>query len=68
VIDYLLKGDEYYTGTRWESHLFDVFPELKEFYIKPEDRDKKHQKNKKVVAAHIGINKATTFATSDDYV
>ena len=68
VFDYLLKGDEYYTGTRWESHLFDIFPELEEFYIKPEDRDKKHQKNKKVVAAHIGINKATTFATSDDYV
>ena len=38
VFDYLLKGDEYYTGTKWEMHLFDVFPELKEYYIKPEDR------------------------------
>ena len=40
VFDYLLKGDEYYTGTKWEMHLFDVFPELEEYYIKPEDRRK----------------------------
>jgi len=38
VFDYLLKGDKYYTGTKWEMHLFDVFPELEEYYIKPEDR------------------------------
>jgi len=38
VFDYLLKGDKYYKGTKWEMHLFDVFPELEEYYIKPEDR------------------------------
>ena len=38
TFDYLLKQDEYYIGTKWEMHLFDVFPELKEYYIKPEDR------------------------------
>ena len=38
TFDYLLKADEYYTGTRWELHLFDVFPELEEYYIKPENR------------------------------
>ncbi len=38
TFDYLLLQDEYYVGTKWEMHLFDVFPELEEFYIKPEDR------------------------------
>lgn len=38
TFDYLLKQDEYYVGTKWEMHLFDVFPELEEFYVKPEDR------------------------------
>lgn len=33
VFDYLLKADEFYKGTKWEMHLFDVFPELKEYYI-----------------------------------
>jgi hypothetical protein len=32
VIDYLLLQDKYYEGTKWEMHLFDVFPELKEFW------------------------------------
>ena len=32
VFDYLLKQDEYYKGTKWEMNLFNVFPELKEFY------------------------------------
>lgn len=32
---YLLDGDEYYKGTEYELNLFDVFPELEEFY-KPE--------------------------------
>ena len=31
TIDYLLKIDKYYEGTKWESHLFDVFPELKKY-------------------------------------
>ena len=31
TINYLLKQDEAYKGTKWEMHLFDVFPELKEF-------------------------------------
>ena len=34
VFDYLLKQDEHYVGTKWEMHLFDVFPELEEYYIK----------------------------------
>jgi hypothetical protein len=38
VLDYLLDADEHYKGTRWESHLFDVFPELEEFYIPKYER------------------------------
>jgi len=38
TLDYLLMNDKYYTGTKWESHLFDVFPELEEFYIPPAQR------------------------------
>ena len=38
TLDYLLDADKYYEGTRWELHLFDVFPELKEYYIPKEDR------------------------------
>jgi hypothetical protein len=32
IFEYLLLQDKYYEGTRWEMHLFDVFPELEEFY------------------------------------
>lgn len=32
VCNYLMKGDEAYKGTRWEMELFDLFPELEEFY------------------------------------
>jgi hypothetical protein len=39
LFDYLLDADKYYEGTRWQMHLFDVFPELKEYYVKPEDRE-----------------------------
>jgi len=28
----MLQQDKAYVGTKWESHLFDVFPELKEYY------------------------------------
>ena len=38
VFDYLLKADEYYKGTKWEMNLFDVFPELEEYYIPKENR------------------------------
>ena len=40
VFDYLLDADKYYEGTKWELHLFEVFPELKEHYI-PKDQRKK---------------------------
>lgn len=40
VFQYLLRGDKYYEGTRWESHLFDVFPELEEYYIPHEETPK----------------------------
>lgn len=30
---YLLTQDEYYKGTKFEKNLFEVFPELEEFYI-----------------------------------
>ena len=33
VFDYLLRQDELYKGTKWEMNLFDVFPELEEFYV-----------------------------------
>jgi|TARA_B110000438_G_scaffold297032_1_gene342710 hypothetical protein len=32
TFDYLLKADEYYHGTKWDMDLFEVFPELEEFY------------------------------------
>lgn len=32
TLKYFLDGDEYYKGTRYELNLFDVFPELEEFY------------------------------------
>lgn len=34
---YLLKQDEYYKGTTFEKNLFEVFPELEEFYIPDEN-------------------------------
>jgi len=33
IFEYLLRADKFYEGTKWESHLFEVFPELEEFYI-----------------------------------
>jgi organic radical activating enzyme len=36
IFDYLLRADEFYKGTKWEMNLFEVFPELEEFYIKKE--------------------------------
>ena len=32
ICNYLMKGDEAYRGTKWEMELFDVFPELEEYY------------------------------------
>ena len=32
LIKYLKTGDEAYRGTKWEMELFDLFPELEEFY------------------------------------
>lgn len=32
TLKYFLDGDEYYKGTKYELNLFDVFPELEEFY------------------------------------
>jgi sulfatase maturation enzyme AslB (radical SAM superfamily) len=32
ICNYLMKGDEAYRGTKWEMELFDIFPELKEYY------------------------------------
>ena len=32
TFQYLLKQDKFYEGTKWESHLFQVFPELEEYY------------------------------------
>lgn len=37
--DYLLLQDQAYVGTKWESHLFEVFPELEDYYIPPEQRN-----------------------------
>lgn len=36
TFEYLLKGDEYYKGTKYEKNLFEVFPELEEFYKPPQ--------------------------------
>lgn len=43
VFEYLLKGDKFYEGTKWEMHLFDVFPELEEFYIPQKVTPEKEQ-------------------------
>jgi len=32
IFEYLLRTDKFYEGTKWEMHLFDVFPELEKFY------------------------------------
>ena len=32
TLNYMLQQDKAYVGTKWESHLFDVFPELKEYH------------------------------------
>lgn len=43
IFEYLLRTDKFYEGTKWESHLFEVFPELEEFYIPQEiDTDKEN--------------------------
>ena len=34
TLDYLLMNDKYYKGTKWETHLFDVFPELEPYHKK----------------------------------
>ena len=42
IFEYLLTADKFYEGTKWESHLFDVFPELREYYIpRPLTKQKK---------------------------
>ena len=37
TLDYLFMIDKHYKGTKWEMNLFEVFPELEEFY-KPEEK------------------------------
>ena len=37
TLNYLLMIDKHYKGTKWEMNLFEVFPELEEFY-KPEEK------------------------------
>ena len=32
VFDYMLQQDKYYEGTKHELHLFEVYPELEEYY------------------------------------
>jgi len=32
TLNYMLQQDKAYKGTKWEMNLFDVFPELKEYY------------------------------------
>jgi hypothetical protein len=32
TLDYLFMIDKHYKGTKWEMNLFDVYPELEEFY------------------------------------
>ena len=43
VFDYMLKADKFYEGTKWESHLFDVFPELEPYYDPTKHRDHNEQ-------------------------
>ena len=42
ALDYLMLFDNKYKGTKWEMNLFDVYPELEEFYNPPKEvkRDK----------------------------
>tara|TARA_Y100000992_G_scaffold288457_1_gene242159 strand:- start:1258 stop:2535 length:1278 start_codon:yes stop_codon:yes gene_type:complete len=34
TFNYLLAQDDYYRGTKYEKNLFEVFPELEEFYVR----------------------------------
>merc|ERR1711965_435072 len=43
VFDYMLKADKFYEGTKWESHLFEVFPELEPYYDPTKHRDHNEQ-------------------------
>jgi len=31
-LNYLIMMDNYYLGTKWELHLFDVYPELERYH------------------------------------
>ena len=37
ALDYLMLFDNKYKGTKWEMNLFDVYPELEEFYNPPKE-------------------------------
>ena len=39
TLNYMLQQDKAYVGTKWEYHLFDVFPELKEYYDGPHPKN-----------------------------
>lgn len=43
IFEYLLRADEFYKGTKWEMNLFDVFPELEEFYVPQEITPEKEE-------------------------
>lgn len=45
LFDYMLKADKFYEGTKWEYHLFEVFPELEKYYEPEKHRDIKLQAN-----------------------
>jgi len=57
VLDYLLDTDEYYKGTKWEMNLFEVFPELEEFYTPKENRAR----------PNIGLEREPKFMFPSDY-
>ena len=45
TIKYLLDRDKHYEGTKWQMHLFDVFPELDSFYDPSKDPNKSETLN-----------------------
>lgn len=43
TLNYLLMMDKFYKGTKWDWNLFDVYPELKQYYLQKDLHDKLHE-------------------------
>jgi carbamoyltransferase len=53
TINYLLAQDKVYKGTKWEMHLFDVFPELKKYH--------EEKRVKKIYSVALNLHDHNTY-------